>query len=163
MSAYRSGPVRVNSGCEELIRPSAEVLLYPAAVSTAIMSCRVRSRSPAVSTTARYRSGTAVPGGACQWPSGPVVAPAAVSPAARAVADSGVRVTATVGARCQDLRAGLLSLSLRGDQPMLLRGGTDPGLVNDRRTTSPSPRRIGQVKMNRTQLASAELPLQVPS
>ncbi|MGB8381207.1 MAG: hypothetical protein WCG47_08130 [Dermatophilaceae bacterium] len=38
VSAYRPCPVRVNNGCEELIRPSAEVLLYPAAVSTAIMS-----------------------------------------------------------------------------------------------------------------------------
>ena len=37
-------------------------------------------------------SGTAVPGGACQWPSGPVVAPAVVRPAARPGAVSGVGV-----------------------------------------------------------------------
>jgi len=87
MTWYRSGPTRVNSGCEELIRPPAEVRLYPAAISTRIISCRVKSRRSAVSTITRYRAGTAVPGGGCQEPSGEAVAPTPVSPAARPVAD----------------------------------------------------------------------------
>ena len=53
MSAYRPGPIRVNNGWDELTRPSAELRLYPAAVSTAIMSCRVRSRPAAAAAMAR--------------------------------------------------------------------------------------------------------------
>ena len=42
---------------------------------------------------ARYRSGTTVPGGVCQEPSGgPAVAPTAASQAARPVAVNGARV-----------------------------------------------------------------------
>ena len=47
----------------------------------------------AVAFDARYRSGTAVPGGVCQEPAGgPAVAPTAVSQAARPVAVKAARV-----------------------------------------------------------------------
>ena len=66
MTRYRSGPTRWNSGWEEDIRPFAELRLYPAVISTSIMSARVRSRPAPVAAITRYRSGAVTPGGAAQ-------------------------------------------------------------------------------------------------
>jgi len=71
MIAYRSGPVRSNSGCEVLIRPSAELRLYPAAIRVPIISCR---GEPAAARTT----------GIARAPSSWQGAPAAVRPAGAA-------------------------------------------------------------------------------
>ena len=59
------GPIRSNRGWEELIRPVAELRVYPALIRISIIEARVRSRPAARSTITRYRSGTGTSGGAC--------------------------------------------------------------------------------------------------
>ena len=69
---YLFGPVRTNSGWEELILPTAELRLYPATVSRPIICRRVISASvvpAAASRIDRYRVGTTTPAGDCQRPS----------------------------------------------------------------------------------------------
>jgi len=82
---------RRNNGWDELSRPIAELLRYPAASMMLIISVRVRSRPAARLTITRYRSGATTPPGGCHRPSLVGVHPTAVNAAVRSrlTTDSG--------------------------------------------------------------------------